>query len=71
VKEHIANASVSDNRKCILVDAMVRFYNVKQIPFQKPVYRKTLRLPFIPLEREVDALISKFEAGHKDLCEQA
>jgi integrase len=58
VKEYVATAKVSDNRKCILLDAIARYYDFKQIPFQKPIYRKTLRLPFVPLEREVDDLIS-------------
>jgi integrase len=58
VKEYIARAKVSENRKCILVDAVARYYDYKQIQFQKPIYRKIQRLPFIPQEREVDDLIS-------------
>ena len=58
VREYIAKAKVSDSRKCILVDAVARYYDFKAIPFQKPIYRKNQRLPFIPLEREVDDLIS-------------
>ena len=63
VKEYIATANVSDNRKGILIDAMARYYDYRGIPFQRPVYRKILRLPFIPVEREVDDLISG--AGNK------
>jgi integrase len=58
VKEYIAKSRVSQNRKCVLADAIARYYNFKQIPFQKPIYRKILRLPFIPLEKEIDDLIS-------------
>jgi integrase len=36
----------------------VGFYKYSNIPFEQPGYRKVLRLPFIPLEREVDELIS-------------
>jgi len=63
VREYVATANVSDNRKCILVDAMARYYDFRGTPFPRPVYQKILRLPFIPLEREVDDLISG--AGNK------
>ena len=58
VTEYVIKSRVSQNRKCVLADAIVRFYNFKQTPFQKPIYRKILRLPFIPLESEIDDLIS-------------
>jgi integrase len=58
VREYVAKATLSENRKCVLVDAAARYYNFKGIPFTKPIYRKIQKLPFIPLEREVDDLIS-------------
>jgi integrase len=58
VREYIAQAKVSESRKCILVDAAARYYDFKQVRFVKPIYRKIQKLPFIPLEREVDDLIS-------------
>ena len=37
---------------------MARFYGYKHIPFDKPNYRRIERLPFVPLEAEVDQLIA-------------
>jgi|SRR5208337_1736544 len=37
---------------------MVRFYGYKNIPFDKPRYKRVETLPFIPLESEVQNLIS-------------
>jgi integrase len=58
VREYIAKAKVSESRKCILVDAVSRYYEFKQIPWVKQIYREIQKLLFIPLEREVDDLIS-------------
>jgi hypothetical protein len=57
VREYIAQSQVSDNRKGILVDAIARYYDFRHIPFQRPIYRKIQRLPFLPLEKEVDDLV--------------
>jgi len=58
VKECVAKSPVSQNRKLVLIDTITRYYNFKQTPFRKPIYRKILHVPFIPLEKEIDDLIS-------------
>ncbi len=58
VKTHLAKAKVSDGRKERVSNDLTRFYRFKGIPFEKPRYRKIERLPFIPLESEVEQLIS-------------
>jgi integrase len=58
VKSYLASADLSDNRKEKLTHDLTRFYKWKHIPFQKPTYRRVEKLPFIPLESEVDQLIS-------------
>ncbi len=58
IGEYVATTTVSDNRKCILVDAIARYYDFKQIEFEKPIYGKIRKLPFIPLEQKVDELVS-------------
>jgi integrase len=67
VKAHIASASWSESHKERVCDDLARFYRFSNIPFEQPRYRKVLRLPFIPLEREVDELISGV-AGKKTSC---
>jgi len=57
-KEYLVNANLSENRKCKLSDDLARFYKHMNIPFERPRYRKIQRLPFIPLEQEIDALIA-------------
>jgi integrase len=58
VKGYLARAEFSESRKEKLTWDLARFYNYKHIPFEKPHYRRLERLPFIPLEGEVDQLIS-------------
>ena len=58
VKSYLASADFSENRKEKLTHDLSRFYKWKHIPFQKPTYRRIEKLPFIPLESEVDQLIS-------------
>ena len=67
VKAYIASASWSESHKERVCDDLARFYRFSNIPFEQPRYRKILRLPFIPLEREVDELISGV-AGKKTSC---
>ncbi len=57
-KEYLATVELRESRKAKLVEDLARFYNYKHIPFDKPNYRRIERLPFIPLELEVDQLIS-------------
>jgi integrase len=58
VKSYLAGAKLSEARKAILVQHMARFYTYKRIPFDKPHYVPVDTLPFIPMESEVDQLIS-------------
>jgi hypothetical protein len=58
VKSYPASAELSENRKEKLSDDLARFYRFKRIPFDKPRYRRIEKLPFIPLESEIDQLIS-------------
>jgi integrase len=58
VKEYLARANISESRKAKLTEDVARFYTYKHIPFDKPNYRRIERLPFVPLESEVDQLIS-------------
>ena len=55
---YLAKLSVSESRKEKLATDLQRFYGFKGIPFTAPRYRRVQRLPFIPLESEVDAVIS-------------
>ena len=58
VKRYLARAKFSESRKEKLTWDLARFYNYKHIPFEKSHYRRLERLPFVPLEGEVDQLIS-------------
>ena len=58
VKAYLASAKMSENRKQTVVDHLARFYRWKRTPFNRPNYKRTELLPFIPLESEVDQLIS-------------
>jgi integrase len=57
-KTYLASARISEARKAKLAEDLGRFYRWKRIPFEKPNYRRVGRLPFIPLEVEVDQLIA-------------
>jgi integrase len=57
-KTYLASAMISEARKAKLAEDLARFYGWKRIPFEKPNYRRVGRLPFIPLEVEVDQLIA-------------
>jgi len=58
VKAYLARAEVSEARKEKLAGDLARFYGCMRIPFEKPRYRAVEHLPFIPLESEIDQLIS-------------
>jgi integrase len=57
-KSYLASAEISESRKAKLTEDLARFYAYKHIPFDKPNYKRIEKLPFIPLEVEVDQLIS-------------
>jgi integrase len=58
VKTYLASAQLSENRKEKLTHDLTRFYRYNNIRFEKPNYRRIEKLPFIPLESEIDQLIS-------------
>jgi integrase len=49
---------VSETRKQKIVEDPIRFYAYKMIPFAKPHYRRIEVMPLLPLETEIDQLIS-------------
>jgi integrase len=57
-KTYVSQSGLSEGRKELLVEHLARFYKYKDTPFEKPHYNRVERLPFIPLESEVDQLIS-------------
>jgi hypothetical protein len=57
-KSYLASAEMSESRKAKLTEDLARFYAYKHTPFDKPNYRRIEKLPFIPLEVEVDQLIA-------------
>jgi integrase len=63
---YLAKLVVSESRKEKLATDLQRFYEFKRIPFTPPRYRRVQRLPFIPLESEIDAVISG--CGKKTAC---
>lgn len=58
MKTYLSSAELSENRKEKLTDDLARFYRYKHIPFDRPKHRRIEKLPFIPLESEIDQLIS-------------
>ncbi len=66
VKTFIANKKVSEARKQILVDKYARYCEYVKLPFEKPIYRAVKKLPFVPTESEVDALVAG--CGKKTSC---
>jgi integrase len=57
-KAYLAQAELSEGRKEVLAQDLARFYKYKGIEYKKPRYQRIERLPFIPLENEIDQLIS-------------
>jgi integrase len=57
-KSYLATAEISESHKAKLTEDLARFYAYKHIPFDKPNYKRIEKLPFIPLESEVDQLIA-------------
>ena len=58
VKTQLAHAQVSVNRKEKICQDLARFYRYRGIHFDMPRYNRIPKLPFIPLEAEIDQLIS-------------
>jgi integrase len=66
VKEYLAFAKISESRKAKLSADLQRFYRHLAIAFEKPNYRQPEKLPFIPLESEVEQVVSGM--GKKTAC---
>jgi integrase len=64
--DYLAKLAVSESRKEKLATDLQRFYELKRIPFTTPRYRRVQRLPFVPLESEIDAVVSG--CGKKTAC---
>jgi len=62
VKSYLARLNVTEARKEALVIRLNRFYRWKKMEWTPPRYRRTDKLPFIPLESEVDQLIAGFRS---------
>ncbi len=58
VKDVIATQDQwGNNTKCLVVAAYHSFTSFNEIHWKPPKYKPTRKLPFIPLEKEIDALI--------------
>ena len=62
VKSYLARLDATEARKEALVIRLNRFYRWKEIGWTPPRYRRVEKLPFIPLETEVDQLIAGFRS---------
>ncbi|MCK4424965.1 site-specific integrase [Candidatus Bathyarchaeota archaeon] len=58
VKETIANKKWSRNTKALAIASYSRFLEFKGVSWKPPRNKRVRKLPFIPLEKEIDALIS-------------
>ena len=57
-KDYMAGADYSENRRDHILDDARRLYAWLGVSFQKPMSRRVEKLPFIPTEAEVNALVS-------------
>jgi len=58
VKEAIATHECSKGTKKVMVDAYKSFAKFAGITWEPPSYKRSPKIPFIPLEREIDDLIA-------------
>jgi len=58
VKRFIANKQVKDSRKDKIATDYDAYVKWRGLTWQKPIYKRDSTLPFIPLEKEIDQLIS-------------
>ena len=69
VLDFIAKKQVSEARKEVLVNCYENYCKWKGLSFTKPRYRRVKKLPFIPLENEVDMLISALPRKISVFCQ--
>ena len=55
---YIASKDISEGRRELMVDVYVGYCKWKNIPFFKPRYKRQDRLPYVPLEIDIEALLS-------------
>jgi integrase len=58
VLSYLASKEVSEGRKELIADCYSRYCQYAKIPFSKPRYKREDRLPYVPLEIDVEALLS-------------
>ena len=61
VKETIANENVEESTKLQYVGIYTVFARYFKLSWDPPIYKPTRKLPFIPLETEIDQLIAGFK----------
>jgi integrase len=61
VKETIANENVQESTKLHYVGVYTVFARYFKLTWDPPIYKPTRKLPFIPLETEIDQLIAGFK----------
>lgn len=61
VKQTIANEKVQDSTKAHYIGVYTVFADYCRLSWKPPVYKYTRKLPFIPLESEIDQLIAGFK----------
>jgi integrase len=55
--DYMSKASYGENRRDHVLDDARRFYKWLGVEFRKPLSRRVEKLPFIPLESEIDSLV--------------
>jgi integrase len=58
VLTYLATKDISEGRKELIVDCYANYCQWKKISFNKPRYRRIDKLPIIPLEKDIEALIA-------------
>jgi integrase len=58
VNEFIAKKHVSSGRKELIVNCYVNYCNYKGLSFNVPRYKRVDKIPYVPLEKDIEALIT-------------
>ena len=69
VKLTIAKSDWSEGRKENAVWAYLNFARMKSLTFIPPRYKRVQKLPFIPLEEEIDVLIGALNPRTAAFCQ--
>ena len=69
VLDFVAKKQVSEARKEVIMNCYANYCRWKGLPFVKPRYRRVKRLPFVPLENEVNMLISALPRKLSVFCQ--